>query len=403
MKSNFRSIFVRGSGRFAQVDGLRAIAILWSFSFHIVLLFADFMPQADTEALFGRTNLQWLLHGHFGVDIFFIISGFLIGDLLIGEVERTQNLRFMRFYVRRTIRLAPLYYLVIAIVFAFGVITQDPKLNISQAWANLIYVNNFIPTLQQFMPWTWSLAVEEQFYLLCPLLILAIYRFKVNPIWAMAVLISLAFGLNILLGLSAGGTFYFIIHPALNPASTVEFSKYYDLLYDNLHTRYAALVMGVLLAFLIRRPGFLRVISLNRSAILMLVVAIGLIYGVLDQINYERWQDPVGNFFMATYRYWFALGATLLLVLTFSSAPVGKWLTKFLSMKFWYPIAQTSYSAYLIQPVVIFMVIRGWYHGQAIGFGDIMLIWWVCALITFAVSIVLYAFIEKPLMDMRPK
>ena len=85
------------------------------------------------------------------------------------------------------------------------------------------------------------------------------------------------------------------------------------------------------------------------------------------------------------------------------AASVGVWLTKFLSLKFWYPIAQTSYSAYLIQPVIIFMAIRGWYHGQAITFGSIMFIWALCALATFCISIVLYAFIEKPLMDLRPK
>ena len=403
MKSNFKSIFFRGHGRFAQVDGLRAIAILWTFAFHIVLLFAEFIPQAETEALFGRSNLRWLLHGHFGVDIFFIISGFLIGDLLISEVERTQSLRFLRFYVRRTIRLAPLYYLIIGAVFLFGLLTGDPKLQISQAWANLIYVNNFLPDLKQFMPWTWSLAVEEQFYLLCPLLILVLFRKKINPLWAILGLIVVGFLINILLGLSAGGSFYFIIHPLLNPADTTEFAKYYDLLYDKLYTRYAALLMGVLIAYLIRRPAFLKAISSNRNAILICLAAIAFTYPVLASIDYSDWKTPVGYMYMATYRYWFSIGIALVLALTYSDSGIGKWLAKFLSLKFWYPIAQISYSVYLIQPIVIFVAIRGWYHGQPVGFGDIMYIGAISALVIFCISILLYAFIEKPLMDLRPK
>lgn len=403
LKANFRSIFFRGHDRFAQVDGLRAIAILWTFAFHVVLLFAEFMSPAETEALFDRANLQWMLHGHFGVDIFFIISGFLIGDLLIAEVERTHSMRFLRFYVRRTIRLAPLYYLIIAIVFVFGLVSGDPKLQISQAWANLIYVNNFIPDLEQFMPWTWSLAVEEQFYLLCPLLILLLYKWKVNPLWAVSLLIAAGFLVNILLGLSAGGSFYFIIHPLLNPADTTEFSKYYDLLYDKLYTRYAALLMGVLIAYLIRRPGFMKWVSANAMSIVLFVAAWAMMYAVLEGIDYSDWRTPIGNTFMATYRYWFAIGIALLLLLTFSSSTIGTWLTRFLAMKFWYPIAQTSYSCYLIQPLVVFSVIKGWYHGQAVGFGDIMLVSAICAAIIFPITILLYAFVEKPLMDLRPK
>lgn len=403
MKKNFKAIFFRNYGRFAQVDGLRAIAILWVFLFHIVLLFAEFIPQAQTEALFGQSHLQWMLHGHFGVDIFFIISGFLIGDLLIGEVEKTGSIRFWRFYVRRTIRLAPLYYLVIAVVFTFGWITQDPKLNISNAWANLIYVNNFLPDLEQFMPWTWSLAVEEQFYLLCPLLIFLMARQRMNPITILCVLAVAGFALNILIGMRAGGTFYFIIHPSLNPADTTEFSKYYDLLYDNLHNRFVALLLGVLIAYLIRRAAFLRWMSNEGVSVLVLVVAMALIYAVLAQIKYDDWRTPVGALFMATYRYWFAIGIALLLLLTFTDTRLGRGLSRLLSLNFWYPVAQTSYSAYLVQPVVIFMAIKGWYVGQAITTSAIVYIGLLTAAITFAIAVLLYALVEKPFMDMRPK
>src|SRR5262249_41526889 len=106
---------------------------------------------------------------------FFVISGFLIGDMLLSELERSGRLNFRSFYVRRWFRLAPAYYLVL---IGFAVFHRiDPShYSLDRLWTNFIYVNNWFPLRGQPAVWTWSLAVEEQFYLLCPLLLSVLWR-----------------------------------------------------------------------------------------------------------------------------------------------------------------------------------------------------------------------------------
>lgn len=398
----FKSIFLRDKGRFTQLDGLRALAILWTFSFHVVLLFANFVPRTEALALFGQPAVQVFMQGHFGVDIFFVISGFLIGDLLIREVEKTGTLNLRTFFVRRMVRLAPVYYLLIALVVVLGLVTGDPSVHVENAWTNLIYVNNFVPDFEQFMQWTWSLAVEEQFYLLCPLLILLMHRKGLNPFVILAGLIAAGFAINILIARASGEPFYFVIHPVLTD-NKAEMARYLDLLYTKLHARYGALLMGVLLAYAVRRPALIAAIAPGGSALALGGAGLAMVAAVLASLDYMTPDVPVSGLFMATHRYWFAVGATLLLLVTFSTSAIGRALHRLLSLPVWYPLAQLSYSAYLVHPLVIFGLIRGWYHGQPVTPGDVAMIGAMSGALTLAIAFLLTAIVEKPLMALRPR
>jgi len=159
----------------------------------------------------------------------------------------------------------------------------------------------------------------------------------------------------------------------------------------------------VLLAYLIRRNWFIKILSSNTLAILLSIISILLIGFVFQQLDYAPVITPTNNIFMATYRYCFAIGAALLIALTFCDSKIGKWFKKFLSLNIWYPVAQISYPAFLIQPVIIVLVMRNFYHGQHITLSDIIFIWLISALFTMIFSAFLYACIEKPWMNARPK
>ncbi len=402
IQANIRSIFIRNEGRYNHIDGMRALAIIWSFAFHVILLFAEFLPPNETKELFNAPYLRWFLHGHFGVDIFFLISGFLIGNLLLQEIHHTQTLNVLRFLLRRFMRIAPLYYVIIVIFCALAFFTKNTSQNIHNAWANLIFINNFISDLNQFMPWGWSLAVEEQFYIICPFLILFIYRKKLKPHLIISTLLIIGFFINIFLTYKNGYTFYFMIHPALHPTDTTHFLRYYDLLYDKLHTRYGPLLLGVCVAYLVQHESFFKFINLKRWAYTLLFASILTLGWILGRINYGDWEIPLGNFYMATYRYWFALGACALFMLSFSKTLIGRNIQQFLNLKIWYPIAKISYAAYLIQPIVIFITLQRWYHGQHIQATDIVYVGLISGLMTMALSVLLYTLIEKPFLDLRP-
>ncbi|MSZ37654.1 MAG: acyltransferase family protein, partial [Actinobacteria bacterium] len=153
--------------KITQIQGLRALAALLVTLFHA----------------------KWISGGFIGVDIFYVISGFLITGLLIREIERTGTINFKEFYARRFKRLLPTSFFVLGItaVFSWLLIPATMRSSLGRdIIAAGLYVSNYL-----FAWWQadyqnldatpspvihyWSLAVEEQFYLLWPLLILLFF------------------------------------------------------------------------------------------------------------------------------------------------------------------------------------------------------------------------------------
>lgn len=150
--------------RIRGIDGLRAIAVL------MVLLSHLFFPYF--EYVFGHVHETF---GGHGVSIFFVISGFLITSILLKDRADPRPTRFvfLRFYLRRALRILPAYY---AVIF-LGCVMSAPGFRGSVGW-HLSYATNVLVAHQN--AWSgeaghfWSLAVEEQFYLACPLLMLCL-------------------------------------------------------------------------------------------------------------------------------------------------------------------------------------------------------------------------------------
>ncbi len=153
---------VRISPRIPSLDGLRAVSIFMVLLSHLY----------GTEHFGSPAYLAGLTHfGHFGVSIFFVISGFLITGFLLEEHEQTGRVNLMHFYMRRTFRIFPAYYtyvFAIALLSANSLIKLDPG-DLSSA---LTYTMNYHPDRAWSLGHSWSLAVEEQFYLIWPVTLL---------------------------------------------------------------------------------------------------------------------------------------------------------------------------------------------------------------------------------------
>jgi peptidoglycan/LPS O-acetylase OafA/YrhL len=157
-----------------DIEGLRAVAVLSVVIFHF-----------GVEALSG---------GFVGVDVFFVISGYLISGLLLNELERTGSVDLWRFYGRRARRLLPVALLVMAVTLLVALVLLAPAEQIfaaKGALASSLYASNFwFMTLlaDYFAPesalnpflHTWSLSVEEQFYMVWPTLLLVLWRWRPN-------------------------------------------------------------------------------------------------------------------------------------------------------------------------------------------------------------------------------
>jgi len=146
------------------LDGFRAVAAFLVVGFH-----------------FGYTGVPAGL----GVLGFFVLSGFLITTLLLKEFDRTATLSLRTFYIRRSLRIFPAFYVYFA--FAIGLAVLFGKRVVwPQAISSLLYVNNYYQALMgdpnTSLSHTWSLAIEEQFYLLWPAAFLALARARRLPV-----------------------------------------------------------------------------------------------------------------------------------------------------------------------------------------------------------------------------
>ena len=161
----------------AELDGLRACAVLSVIFYHLDINYAGL----DLDLFSG---------GFLGVDVFFVISGYLISRLLFEEIETKRKINIGYFFERRARRLVPTLIIVISfsIVFAYFRLLPHALEEFGRsAVASLFFVSNIFfyfemteygaeSALLKTLLHTWSLAVEEQFYIFAPLLILLIYK-----------------------------------------------------------------------------------------------------------------------------------------------------------------------------------------------------------------------------------
>lgn len=152
----------------AEIDGLRAIAVISVIIYHL--------------------NENWLPGGFLGVDIFFVISGFLITGIIITEIQQN-SFSFKQFYIRRIKRIYPAFITVIALVSfiasAIFIYNDFNQLRKTIELATIFLSNFYLGLTQGYFDLSanenpvlhiWSLAVEEQYYLIFPLILILAYK-----------------------------------------------------------------------------------------------------------------------------------------------------------------------------------------------------------------------------------
>lgn len=149
------------------LDGVRGVAVLMVFWFHLC------QSSQELEQILPDVILRTASIGQTGVDLFFVLSGFLITRILL--VTKGQANRFRNFFARRSLRIFPLYYVFLAVGLLLPAtwVSEAGSGGFSSFWM-WCYLSNLPPTLWDrpvLFPHLWSLAVEEQFYLIWPLVV----------------------------------------------------------------------------------------------------------------------------------------------------------------------------------------------------------------------------------------
>lgn len=206
------------------------------------------------EFVYGGLHSFFFFLGRTGVQVFFVISGFLITYFLIKEKETTGQIDYRRFYIRRVLRIMPAFYafLLVLLIINWLTILEIP---VSAFLSAALYIHNFHPWgISWFLGHTWSLSVEEQFYLLWPALFPLALRFGKTWHWVVSLVIS-----------AIARSLYYKF-PEESKFLLVDFLMYSDYLFS-----------GCLMAFLTcYKPDTVLAIIKNRFAPILMCIAIAL-------------------------------------------------------------------------------------------------------------------------------
>ena len=236
------------------LDLLRAVAIVMVVCYH--------------SAGFGF-RLPYEIHrfGWVGVDLFFVLSGYLIGGQILAQLQEQKSFRFGRFYARRALRILPAYLVVLAVYFLLPTWRERPV--ISPLWKYLLSVQNIGLLAGTAFSHAWSLAVEDQFYLFLPMLLFGLVR---RPRTALVVPCLLVIG-GVILRAS-------LARWHVDPAGHIPGKEYFLWIYYPTWSRLDPLVLGVALAAIERhRENWWRV--LTGAAIWLWIPALAAVAGGL--------------------------------------------------------------------------------------------------------------------------
>ncbi len=371
------------NGRILELDGVRGVAILLILIDHYV--YGALGDSRDT--FLGGIIRDIFPIAWSGVDLFFVLSGFLIGGILIDH--RGSNGYFKTFYIRRTCRILPLYFTFIALFFLFAWTfsghasyawygEEFRRLLGLPDWSYFLFLQNFhLAKLNDFGPvWTgitWSLCIEEQFYLLMPLIIWLTPARKLPRLLVFLLIVTSVFRLLCYLYSSA-------------------------LTYVLLPCRADGLLLGVLCAYWVRHPDINARLH-RRKDWLYLAFAI-LLAGVIYLIAFARSQDrgmykDFNSFEMNSVGYlWIDTfyACLLLVVITGRDGP----LAGMMRIPLLRHLGIVSYCIYLIHDVVYH-----WLQWWILGEQPARINWLTTALAFFAtwiLAIVSWNFFEKPII-----
>ena len=258
--------------RLAGLDTLRALAILLVMVFHLQWRLPDsFGPVAR----FGWT----------GVDLFFVLSGYLIGSQLLKPVRDGRGVSLPRFYRNRAYRILPVYLVVLALYVLWPLWREESGM--SPLWQFLTFTENLFADYakNQAFSHVWSLCVEEHFYLLLPMIVLVLAR---KPaVWKTAAVLAFFFAL----GLGMRSYEYFHALLPLGRGGNSFSVQYIESIYYPTYTRLDGLLAGVALALVrVFRPVWWS--ALSRRANWLLVAGVVLL-GCTVWIFTDRF-GPVG-------------------------------------------------------------------------------------------------------------
>ncbi|MEI6576621.1 MAG: acyltransferase [Bacteroidota bacterium] len=329
-----------------------------------------FMSTGDYKTLtpFGYHLEKLIKNMPLGVDVFFFISGYLLTYLLVMEKERFGKINIPHFYIRRGLRIWPLYFFLVALAFIF---IRWNGANPPNYTTTLLMVNNFqtIHTQEWIYPFShfWSICIEEHFYLVWPLIIAFVPNRKLIPT---------IFGLILLSWAYKSYTYMFMQ------------GNWYELYLHTLSRMDVILMGGMLAAFYIRKPF---VFKLNGW------ISAGLMLVMLVILTFDDVSDFL-NMFTGVMRrpVYIALLALPMMDLLFNPAR-AKMFSKRIPLLY---LGKVSYGIYMYGNIIVPIVIK---KVMLVYGNNIYLFFGLTISLSLIVPVISYELLEKPFLKLKQR
>jgi peptidoglycan/LPS O-acetylase OafA/YrhL len=358
------------TGKLFGLDHLRAFAI----SFVLIYHYRSFGHPAWVEAVgkFGWT----------GVDLFFVLSGFLISTELFKELSKTRTISLTKFFIRRSFRILPAYLLLIAIYFRIPAFREREAL--PPLLKFLTFTQNLGLDLSKGGTFShaWSLCVEEQFYLLLPLALVLLYRSQIFKKAGYLLPSLVVFGLTIRLL-----TWYLLVVPHIDDDNF--WVIWYKWIYYPIYTRLDGLITGIAIAALFRFKADIAARIAKHGNLLFLSGIVILACAYFVCFNERSYYATIYGFPLVAMGY----GAVVI-----SAISPGSFLHSY-RIRITEKLAGLSYGIYLIHKGIIHLV-QKYASGMGIPMeSNRMLL--ICLFFVLLGALLLQLVVERPFLRLR--
>jgi peptidoglycan/LPS O-acetylase OafA/YrhL len=370
--------------RYPALHGMRVLAIVLVVQFHATQGMREVLQLDPSWAGISSTVF-------FGMDLFFVLSGFLIGSILIRSIESSGSQHVRRFYLRRAFRTFPSYYLILTCSYLARLFVwhNPPRQSVLFEYA---YLTDYALD-DPVMGYGWSLAVEEKFYLVVPFLFFLLRRLRTDRVRIVVLAAMWESALGVRLAILRS-------HPGWT------FETFTRAVYFTSHSRYDTLVAGIIMAYVQHRwrePIARWLEGGAARAILSAVVAACLVPLLAPGLYGETHQRLVYAFNWGTETSIMYFALVLLVI----NGPPG-WVSRFLSAKAFRQLATLGYGVYLVHVPLASWPLEPLVRWLQLGLGWSMGAVWPTALVvllalSFVGAYALHLLVEKPSLRLRDR
>jgi peptidoglycan/LPS O-acetylase OafA/YrhL len=361
--------------RLAGLDTLRASAILLVLMYH-------YMVVVSHKSTFGiLTDIGWI-----GVDLFFVLSGYLIGNQIMSALARGEGFSLKVFFARRLLRTLPNYYVVLAVYFIFPSLLGGTST--ASIWRFLSFTQNTGLHYGETFSHSWSLCIEEQFYVILPVAALLIASFSKSKRIGWLVLAA-----GVIAGMLVRAWAWLSFgHNSINP---LDFSEH---VYYSTFARFDELLPGVAIAMLKNFHADLYAKILRRGNLLLVAGSIAVVVVAYLFLNFYQIDDYGYTFGMTTFGY------TLLPIsfafLTLSALSGNSWLNR-IRIPGVEKLALWSYAIYLAHKPIFKLAIEPLTRANIDINAPIGIV--IIMIVGIVGGWVLYRLVESPFMALRDR